>query len=135
MEQKKAGKIFLPLLILFLIINGACFALANWLDEHKIDHLVLMGANSLLFILTIINLWFFAQAMKKTNPNVFVRTVMATTFIKLLIIAIATLIYFLLAKENKSIYAVIAAMILYILYTIIEIKAAFKLNRTTNAQS
>lgn len=135
MEQKKAGKIFLPFIILFIIINVACFGLANWLDDHKIDHLVLMGANSLLFILTIINLWFFAQAMKKANPNVFVRTVMGTTFVKLLIIAFATLIYFLLSKENKSVYAIIAAMVLYIFYTITEIKAAFKLNRITNAQS
>lgn len=76
----------------------------------------------------------FARALQNSNPNVFVRTVMATTFIKLMVIAFAVIIYFLVAKENKSVYAVIASMALYILYTIIEIKGAFRLNKTSNAE-
>lgn len=134
MDNKKLRQIFLPLLILFIIINASCFSLANWLDGKKIDHLVLMGANVLLLLLAIISIWMFARALQNSNPNVFVRTVMATTFIKLMVIAFAVIIYFLVAKENKSVYAVIASMALYILYTIIEIKGAFRLNKTSNAE-
>ena len=134
MNNKQLRKIFLPFLILFIIINSACFSLANWLDAKKIDHLVLMGANVLLLLLAAISVWMFARAIQNPNPNVFVRSVMAATFIKLMVIAFAIIIYFLIAKENKSVYAILVSMGLYILYTIIEIKGAFRINKTTNAE-
>ena len=134
MDKLKLRKIFLPLLFLFIIINGSCFFLADWLDEKNINHLVLMGANVLLFFLAVLSIWMFARAVENPNPNVFVRTVMAATFIKLMVIAFATIIYFLLAKENKSLYAILVSMVLYILYTIIEIKGAFRINKTGNAK-
>ena len=54
---------------------------------------------------------------------------MLASFIKLIVIAVAVLVYLIKAGNNKSIYAVIAAMVMYILYNVVEVRAAMRLNR------
>ena len=122
-------QLFLPLLILFIIINCFCFLFAPWLMEKRIDSNVVMAANLLLFSIGIVSGAMGIKAMNNPNPNVFIRNIMAGTFIKLMVIATAVLIYFFAAGENKSLFAILAGMALYIIYTIIEVKAAFNLNK------
>jgi hypothetical protein len=54
---------------------------------------------------------------------------MAGTFIKLAVIAIAVVAYLKLAGQNKSVFAVVAGIGLYFIYTFIEVKSASRLNR------
>jgi hypothetical protein len=53
---------------------------------------------------------------------------------KLLVIVISVAIYFFSA-ETKSVYAVITAMVLYIVYTVFEVKGAMRINRNRNAKN
>ncbi|HXL58675.1 MAG TPA: hypothetical protein VN958_20575, partial [Chitinophagaceae bacterium] len=69
------------------------------------------------------------RSLRNTNPNVFVRSVMAATFIKLIVIAGAVIAYLMAAGENKSIYGVIAGIGLYFVYTFIEVKNTSRLNK------
>lgn len=71
--------------------------------------------------------------MKSSNPNVFIRTVMAGTFIKLLILATAALIYIFVAGENRSVYGVVSSLLLYVIYTVVETKTILELNKKQNA--
>ncbi len=129
MVNKIFQKAFIPLFFLFIILNPAFLVLQSWLDAKNINHFVLMGANALLFILSALSILIYAKAIQNKNPQVFARAVMAAAFIKLLLLAFATIIYFLLAGQDKSVYAIIVSMGLYILYTIIEVKAAFRINK------
>jgi len=69
------------------------------------------------------------KSLLHPNPNVFVRSIMGAVFLKLLVICIAVIIYFVLVKENRSFRAILITMALYIFYTIIEVSGAVSLNR------
>lgn len=135
METNTGKKIFIPLAIFFIIIIGACLLLGKWLDEKKIDHTVVMMANLLLFIIFISSAIVHIKAMKNSNPNVFVRSVMATSFIKLVVLAIAASIYILNAGDAINPYAIFAGMLLYIVYTVIEKKGLAALQVKRNGEN
>jgi len=129
MRKKFQQKLMLRLFVLFMIITCLALIFGNWLDSKKIDHLVVIGANSLLFLLASVSLLMQVKALSNPNPNVFARSVMGGTFIKLFVIVIAVFIYLAVAKQNRSLYAVFAGMGLYILYTVGEVRAALELNK------
>src|SRR6476620_7753557 len=106
MDKRKKGNAVAPILVFFLLVNSFCLLFKSWLDAKKIDHAVVMAANSILFILSIIIFLMHKRSVQNKNPNVFVRSVMAGTFIKLIVIAGAVTVYLMSAAENKSIYAV-----------------------------
>lgn len=129
MKKINYRKYFLPILLIFIIINSACLFLQAFLHEKGIDARVILGANIILFILSVIALLMHISAVKNPNPQVFVRSVMAASFIKLMVLALSALAYLALAKESRNIPGVIASMGLYVIYTVIEIRNASKLNR------
>jgi len=129
MDKTKESKNIAPLFILFMIVTGFCTVAKTWLTAKNIDPIVLGFGNIILFILSLAVFSIQKKAMQNPNPQVFVRSIMLGTFIKLMVIAIAVLIYLVAAGENRSIYAVIACMVLYIIYTVIDVRIASNLNR------
>ncbi len=129
MKKIDYRKYFLPILLVFIFVNSFCLLSKNFLLEKGIDSTVLLGANIILFLLSVIALIMHITAVKNKNPNVFVRSVMAASFIKLMVIAIAAVTYLAIAKENRNIYGVVASLVLYVIYTIIEIRNASLINK------
>jgi hypothetical protein len=134
MNKTELSAFFRPVIIFFILINALCLACANWLDKKNIDHIVLMYANLILFLLTLIACYIHIRAIKNNNPYAFVRGVTLASLMKLLVIVISVAIYFFSA-ETKSVYAVITAMVLYIVYTVFEVKGAMRINRNRNAKN
>ncbi len=133
--NKNITRFFKPVIIFFIIISVLILVFAGWLDKNKIDHSVLFYANFILLVLIIITGFLHIKAVANNNPYAFVRSITMSAFLKLIVIAVSVLIYLNTAGENKSIYAVGAAMMLYIIYTILEVKGAMQLNRKKNAES
>ncbi len=129
MDKQQEQKLIMPSFVLFLVVSGFCTVFRDWLTAKEIDPIVLGFGNLLLFILTLIIFRIQKRALNNTNPNVFVRSVMAGTTIKLFVIALAIVLYVAFAGEQKSLYAIVGIMVLYIIYTVIEVKAILKLNR------
>jgi hypothetical protein len=129
MDKTTENKIIVPLFTFFIIVCGFCSLFKSWLTSKNIDPVVLGFGNILLFILSLAVFSIQKRALKNTNPQVFVRAVMLGTFIKLMVIAIAVAIYLVASGENRSVYAVIGSMVLYVVYTIIDVRIASKLNR------
>ena len=129
MDKKNNRRAFIPSFIVFILVNLFCTTFANWLSDKGIDPIVLGTANLFLFALSVIIFFMYKKALQNTNPNVFVRSVMGGTLLKLVVIAGASVIYFLSAGKDKSLYAIVAAIALYFIYTFIEVKNAQKLNR------
>lgn len=129
MDKKMRQKLLLSVFVVFIVINSGAVAVGNWLDKKGVDHLVLVGANSLLFVLVVICLQMHIKALADKNPNVFVRSIMAATLLKLVVILGAVIAYLLAAGSGRSLGAVFAGLGLYILYTIIEVRAALQMNR------
>lgn len=134
MNNTGIGNYLRPVIIFFILINALCISFGVRLDAKNINHNVLIVANLILFILTLIACFIHIKTVKNSNPYAFVRGVTLASVLKLLIIATSVIVYFMNA-ETKSIYAVISAMVLYIVYTIFEVKGAMKINRERNAKN
>ncbi len=124
MKNKKS---WLPLLILFIILN--CFFIAgkNWLLKKGVNHEVLIGGNLVLFLATALSFFVYQRSLKSTNPQASVRGMYGSFMIKFFLCLIAAFIYIMLAKKNLNKPALIICMGLYIVYTVIEVAVLQKL--------
>ena len=131
--MKAQRKFLLPLLLVFIICNGFFLLGAKLLAKYGIDNSVLVVANILFLLLTLITFFIQQKALQNANPNVFVRSVMAGMMIKMFACIIAIFVYWLLMKEKFSKATVIAAMVMYLIYLVAEVTLVTKLNRQKNA--
>ncbi len=124
-----------PFIYLFIILNTTLLLFGKKLDAIKIDHIVVIGANILLFFISIITLAMHLKAVKNSNPNVFSRSIMGGMIIKLFGLGAAVVIYLIQAGKDMSVYAIFVSMFLYVLYTFLEVKIALQLNQKPNANN
>jgi hypothetical protein len=134
MDKAELRNFFRPIIVFFVLINAVCLTCGKWLNAKGIDYAVLIYANLILFVLTIIACFIHIKAVKSKNPYAFVRGVTMASFLKLIVIAASVAVYFALS-ETQNIYAVGIAMAFYIAYTIFEVKGAMRLNRDKNAKN
>lgn len=134
MKKFRLKKNYINLLLLFLIINTACLfyrdgglKLSFFLDVY-----VVVIANLILFLLALLGSYRHAKALEDKNPNVFIRSIMGMTVLKFFVLVAAALIYVFMAKENKNVPAILVSLVLYILYAILEVSAAYKMNKSKN---
>ncbi|HVX27825.1 MAG TPA: hypothetical protein VHB70_15850 [Parafilimonas sp.] len=133
--NKNVIQYFKPVIFLFVIVMILVLIFSSWLDAHQFNHSVLLVANFILLLLIIITGLLHIKAATNNNPHAFIRSITLSTFIKLIVIAVTVLIYFNAAGENRSIYAVGAAMLLYVFYTVLEVRGAMRLNKNRNVES
>ncbi len=131
--MKNQGKELVPLILLFIIFNNFFLFGKSWLAKHGIDYLVLIIANSIFFVVSLLIYQMQKRAVKNSNPNVFVRAVMGGTMIKMVVCLIAVAIYALAFKNVFSKMSVFAAMFLYFFYMFVEVRMATKLNKKKDA--
>jgi hypothetical protein len=126
-------KAILPLVLLFIILNTFCITGRSLLEKYNIDNIVLIAANAILFISNFVTLILLQRSLKNSNPNVFVRSMMAGTLIKFMMVAISFMIYAVVAKKNINKPAVYISIFLYFLYLAVEVSLMLKLNKQKNA--
>jgi len=130
MNQRK--KIIVPLIAIFIIFSGSLIATRNLLAKWGIDTDVLIIANILFFIISLVAFFMQKKALTNSNPNVFVRSVMGGMLIKMFAVITAVIVYRLVAGNNVSKVSVFAAMFLYLLYLGVEVAVITKLNKQKN---
>jgi hypothetical protein len=121
---------FMGLAVVFMIVSLVAFLLKARLADIKTDYRVILGANLLLFILSLVSLVLHARALSKPNPQVFIRSVMLANILKLLGLAAAAFIYISAAGKSTSTNAVFAGLFLYIVYTWVEKRATIRLSKS-----
>jgi len=121
-------KLLYPLTGLFVFVASMIQIGEQELIKYKFVPTVIMSANVLLFVVTLLGLFALINASKNPNPNVLVRTVMMAMGLRLLGIAVAVLLYMKLAGAAISPRSVYAGFALYPLYTWLEIRLFLKLN-------
>ena len=130
--MRSGTKEVLPFVLIFIVFNNFFLFSKDLLAKWHLDNLVLIIANSLFFLINIVVYAMQKKASKNTNPNVFIRSVMAGMMIKMAICIVAVMIYALAFKSSFSKYSVFAAMFLYFIYLAVEVRAATKLNKQRN---
>ncbi len=130
--QNRDRKVF-PLLFLFIILNAFLLTGHSFLVKQGIDVDVLIVANILFFLTNFISFFLQRRAMQNANPNVFVRSIMAGTMIKMLVVAGAFVVYLMLAGKAVNKPAVYVSISLYFLYLAVEVAIVMKMNKNKNA--
>lgn len=135
MQKIKIDRNYLYILLWFVLSSTVCLALKMNQQDDNINYNVVEGANVLLCILALISCYLHIKSAKYANPQVFTRTIMATMMMKLFVIAIAAMIYIVVAgSSSRNMPAVFITMGLYIVYSILEVRGALKmLNKKPDA--
>jgi hypothetical protein len=127
--SKEFKSLLRPLVVLFVLTSALFIVFGSRMEAKKIDQTVVIIANLLLFIVTLVNLFFQSKNINNPNPNAVIRGVIAGTFIKLFILAAAVIIYLFTAGESRNVNAVFVGMGLYVIYTWLEVRISLKLKR------
>lgn len=127
------NRLFLPLFILFTVITGLIFALKNLLVNQNINTSVLFAANTLFLLINIVVFLFQKKALGHTNPNVFVRSVIAGMMVKMFACAIAVIIYVISMDGNYNKRSVFIALFIYLVYLAAEVAILMRQNSRKNA--
>ncbi len=123
------GKLLFPTLLLFVTISLIFMVAATFWENIGVDHWVVLISNLLLYIISAITVWMHLQAINNPNPNVFTRSVMGGTVLKLFVLGVAVMIYLVIAGSKKNVYSIFIGMFLYMIYTAFDVKAALQLNK------
>lgn len=116
-----------PLWIVFLLVNMLLAAGWKILPAKNINPWVVFSANCLLLGISLLNIAYHRASLTKKNPQAILRSVMASTMVKLFVLAALVIIYLLGAGSDRSVYAVILTMGLYIIYSWMETKILLQL--------
>ncbi|MEP7165743.1 MAG: hypothetical protein ABI741_13670 [Ferruginibacter sp.] len=123
------GRLLLPLILLFTLITGLIFLLAPTLKNYHIDSNVLIGANALFFLISIVSFSIQRKGLQNKNPHVFVRSVMAGMMVKMVICIIVVIAYVSFSGTGFNTRAVFIALFLYLIYLATEVFVVMKMNK------
>lgn len=122
-------KIFLPIILVFVMLNGLIITFKTFLENNGFDRDFLIIANLLLFILSLTAFYLQQRAIQSNNPNAFVRGVYTAMIVKLFVCMIAVAVYAFMRKSNINKPALFTSMGIYILYTSFEVAGLMKVAR------
>ncbi len=121
-------KIFLPLVLVFVVVNLIALLIGSVLKVWKVDPYVVVGANILLFLISYYNALQHIKVMSQSNPHAMVRGVMGSTVLKLFVLGTAAFIYLYNSGDQINVNGLFISMGLYILYTWLDVRIALKRN-------
>ncbi|HEU4633949.1 MAG TPA: hypothetical protein VFS22_08195 [Flavisolibacter sp.] len=124
---KRKVKSFLPIVLIFVILNGFFIAGKSMLARWGVDQEVVIIGNLLLFVISIVSFLLGLRGLKNPNPHAFVRSVYTSMMLKLFICIIAAFIYISMYRDNLNKPALFICMGLYLLYTFVEVSILTKL--------
>ena len=119
------NKKFLPVTALFVLMNTIGLYCLYFFPINGIKLSFILVVNLMLFILALFNFWRI-QKMDLSKPNQMVQSVMMGTLVKMMIFAIAALIY---SRQNLGPVGLITLFIsmgIYLMYTFLEIQWTLK---------
>ncbi|MBA2500681.1 MAG: hypothetical protein H0V30_13205 [Chitinophagaceae bacterium] len=117
---------FIPVIILFVIINALLVAGRTSLESRGFDQGMLIYANILLLSITFFSYLFAHRGLLAKNANAFVRAITGSMMIKILLVIIAVVIYVLSIEGEVNKPSLFTAMALYLVYTFMEVGILMK---------
>ncbi len=128
-----SSRFLMPLLAVFVSIALLLFFLKDFAAQYNIDVLVIQYANLLFLVLNIISFLFQKKALTNTNPNVFIRSVIAGMMLKMFGCAIAVIIYVTSIGNTYNKKAVFISLFIYLIYLATEVSVLMHINKRKNA--
>jgi hypothetical protein len=130
--MSSSSRFLLPLFSLFSVISLLIFFFNPFLTKYGVDSYVLMAANIIFLLSNVIVFLFQYKALHHSNPNVFIRSVIAGMMLKMFVCAIAVLAYVVIAGNSYNKKGVFIALFFYLIYLAVEVTILMRLNKRKN---
>lgn len=131
MKEQKPGKLFLPILLVFIGFSLLFIANNAVLKKLDIKNEVMIVGNILLFAVTMISFFLGLRGLRSSNNFAFVRAVYGGILIKLFVCIIATFIYAFAFRSLITRGTLFSFFFLYIVYTFLEVRLLQRKARET----
>ena len=122
-----------PLFIIFIIFLLLPVALSGILVQYHTDKNVLLIANLLFFMISLLSFFIQRRGMLNKNPHVFIRSVTAGMMVKMLFCVTAVIIYVYYSGRNFNKRAIFISLFLYPVYLSTEVMVVMKMNKKQHA--
>ncbi len=129
MILRNRSREFVPIVLLFVIVNALFISGRSMLAQWNVDQGVVIGGNLLLFSITFFSFLVAKRGLQAANPHAFTRSIYSSILIKLFICAIAAFVYIFTYRTNLNKPALFTCMALYLIYTFLEVYVLTKLLR------
>jgi hypothetical protein len=126
MDNKNFIRVFLPVLLIFIITNGFFLTAGTLAAKWNIDRDVVIAGNLVLFIATGISFFLYYKALRNNNVQAFLRMIYGGMFLKMMICLFAAFIYIIIAGKTVNKGAIILCLFLYLVYSSVEIVLLLK---------
>ena len=127
--MKPAFRAFRPILLVFILANALFLSGKSLLARWSVNQEVMILGNIILFTATAISYYFYYKSLQNNNSHAFARMITLGMFIKLLLCLGASFIYIMVAGKEVNLGGVIGCMILYMIYTFMEVSSLMKLSK------
>jgi hypothetical protein len=124
-----ARKSLLPIFLLFVSVNALAILFRAQLESRGFDVDLAMWANLILCGLTLFSHYLLYKGMRAETTAGFLKAVYGSFLFKLVLVAGLVAVYVLTHRETANKASLIASMVLYLLYTFVEIRSLLKLSR------
>ena len=114
---------FLPITLVFIILNGLIVTFKTFLESKGFDRDFLIIANVLLFSLCIAGLVLQRRGLQSSNTHAFIRRVYSAMMLKIFVCLAAVMVYIFSNSSTVNKPALFASMGIYLVYTSIEVAA------------
>ena len=118
-------KKFLPVAALFMLMNAIGLYSIYYFPLEGIKIPFILVVNLMLFVLSVFS-FRRIQKMDVQKPNLMVQSVMMGTIIKMMVFAVAALVYAKQQKGPVGLTSLFISMGLYLVYTYLEIQWSLK---------
>lgn len=130
-NRPSARKAFLPIIIVFLIVNGFLLIWNKRLETSGVNTSVLQTGNLLLFLIFLLSTILQQKAMAGASTQLFLRNVYSGMMLKLFGCAMAAFIYIYVARDGVNKPALFGCMFLYMLYSAFELRIVLKKTKSS----
>ncbi len=128
----KILKLISPVIILFGLLTVIIAVAREWAAGLGLDPDLLLVGNIFLCVLSLLSFLLLYRSVKTPSPQSFIRNFYISFLVKFILVASASLIYALSAEKINRL-SVIICMVLYLIYTFIELRIILKESKQHNA--
>ena len=121
MENKRFFKIFLPILLVFIISTAFFITSGALASRWNIDTDLVIVGNLVLFLATAISFFLYFKALHNNNAQAMLRMIYGGMFIKMMTCLFSAFLYIMIAGKAVNKGGIIVCLFLYLVYSFVEI--------------
>lgn len=126
MVHRDFFKIFLPVLLIFVVSTGFFITSGTLFSRWHIDTSLVIVGNLVLFLATMLSFFLYYRALQNNNVQAFLRMIYGGMFLKMMICLFTAFIYIMVAGKAVNKGGVIVCLFLYLIYSFVEVALLLK---------